>query len=306
MDRRHFALGTGALLLAGCSVGKSQANTEKNVDPRSALAEGALAQLEQDAGGRLGAFVLDSATGRSFGLRHGERFGMCSTFKLSLAAYLLREADAGRINLQELIPFTKADLMSVSPVTTAHLGQGGMTIGALAEATQITSDNAAANLLLRRIGGPQAITQFWQELGDPASRLDRFEPELNLVPPGELRDTVTPEGIARSVAKFALGNVLIPASRVRLADWMARTETGLRRIRAALPTGWRGGDKTGTGSSKGHPNKYNDIAVLYPPAGRAPLVVAGFYEATTYFDGMRAEDEAVLKRLGEIAVQWVS
>lgn len=309
IDRRNFALGAGALALiggtlAGCSVHKSAANPQDQA--RSAIAEAALAELEIASKGRLGAFVLDTGTGRSLGLRHGERFGMCSTFKLSLAAYLLREADAGRIDLDEIISYTQADLIANSPVTSGNLASGSMTIGAMAEATQLTSDNAAANLLLRRIGGPGTLTAFWRELGDRTSRLDRYEPAANLVPREEVRDTVTPEGIARSVARFVVGDVLKPATRNRLVDWMARTETGQRRIRAALPPGWRGGDKTGTGANEDMPNKYNDIAVLYPPDGRAPLVVAGFFEANAFFDGMRAEDEAVLKTLGEVAIRWAN
>jgi beta-lactamase class A len=268
--------------------------------------EAALAELEAQAGGRLGAFVLDTGNGQSFGWRQSERFGMCSTFKLSLAAFLLRESDAGHIDLNEVIPYTEADLMFVSPVTKENVARGGMTIVALAEATQITSDNAAANLLLKRIGGPEKITAFWRELGDVDSRLDRYEPELNLVPPGEQRDTITPAGIARSVAAFVVGDALKAESRALLRKWMADTKTGLRRIRAALPPGWEAGDKTGTGNFRGQGNKYNDLAVLYPPANRAPLVVIACYEAREYFDGMKLEDETVLRRVGELAVQWVS
>ena len=291
------------MALGACA---SSAPSENAARPAQSTPEARLAALEAEAGGRLGAFVLDTGSGRSFGYRQSERFGMCSTFKLSLAAYLLREGDAGRLDLNEVIPYGEADLMFVSPVTKENVGRGGMTIVALAEATQITSDNAAANLLLKRIGGPEKLTAFWRELGDADSRLDRYEPELNLVPPGEQRDTITPAGIARSMAAFVVGDALKAESRGLLRKWMAETKTGLRRIRAALPPGWEAGDKTGTGSFRGQGNKYNDLAVLYPPGNRAPLVVVACYEAREYFDGMKPEDEAVLRRVGEQAVQWLS
>ena len=41
------------------------------------------------------------------------------------------------------------------------------------------------------------MTAFWRALGDPVSRLDRFETAMNLVPPGEERDTTSPEAMAR-------------------------------------------------------------------------------------------------------------
>jgi beta-lactamase class A len=59
--------------------------------------ERALAALESRAGGRLGVCLLDTASGRLAGHRLDERVAMCSTFKLPLAALVLREADAGRV-----------------------------------------------------------------------------------------------------------------------------------------------------------------------------------------------------------------
>lgn len=281
------------------------------------IASNAFAALEKKNGGRLGAFVLDPKSGRSVGHRQAERFGMCSTFKLSLAALVLREADAGRLDLDEVLRYTKDDLIAHSPTTKANLeaklggtkpGEAGMTIAALAETTQLTSDNAAANLLLKKLGGPEVMTKFWRELGDTESRLDRFEPEMNLVPPGEVRDTITPQGIAKSVAKFTLGDVLRPASRARLVDWMEKTATGVRRIRASLPAGWTAGDKTGTMDHESLANKVNDLAVLYPPASATfgPLVVIALYEADGHYPETRKQDEAVLARVGEIAIAWAS
>jgi beta-lactamase class A len=295
IDRRQFALGAaGVLLLPGCAAAR----------PAKIDAAARLAAIEKAAGGRLGAYIIDTARRRSIGWRARERFAHCSTFKLSLAALVLREADAGRLRLDEVLAYARADLLPNSPDTGAAADKGGMTVAALAEAAQKTSDNTAANLLLRRLGGPQGLTAFWRSLGDRASRLDRYETELNRVPPGELRDTTTPEAMARSVERFLLGNVLAPASRVRLGEWMEATATGARRIRAGVPADWRGGDKTGTANSEGMANKVNDIAVLYPPGGRRPLIITGYYEADAFYPQTRPQDEAVLRQLGELAVEW--
>ena len=51
---------------------------------------------------------------------------------------------------------------------------------------------------------------------------------------------------------------------------------------------------------------YNDIALLYPPGGQPPLLVAAFFRAARYYEGMKPEDEAVLRQVGEIAIQWAS
>jgi beta-lactamase class A len=297
VGRRQFVFGAaGALLLPGCA----QARPER-VDLSARLAA-----IEKAGGGRLGAYVLDTGSGRSLGWRADERFAMCSTFKLSLAALALRDEQVGRIRLDEPIAFSRADLLPNSPETEKRVGEGHMSVAELSEAAQLYSDNAAANLLLRRLGGPSALTRFWRELGDTRTRLDRFEPELNRVAPGETHDTTTPETMARSVARFAAGDVLTPPNRARLGEWMERTATGTKRIRAALPAGWRGGDKTGTASYKGLASKLNDIAVLHPPGGGAPLVVTAYYESSDSSGTLRPDDETVLRSVGEVAVTWAS
>lgn len=227
---------------------------------------------------------------------------MCSTFKLSLAALTLREIDAGRLSGEEVLPYTALDLISHSPVTAAHAADGGMTVLALAECTQKTSDNLAANLLLQRLGGPGAVTAFWRSLGDPVSRLDRLEPEMNFVPVGEVRDTTSPQAIAHSVARFLTGDALTPSSRARLLSWMADTSTGLRRLRAGLPAGWSSGDKTGTAFAEDMPPKVNDIAFLRPPGGDGALwLVAAFYEPADGAPDRLSAQEAVLAEVGALA-----
>jgi len=265
-----------------------------------------LADIERSAGVRLGAWVLDTGIGRGLGWRADERFGQCSTFKLSLAACVLAGVDAGRIGAGEVLRFSAADLLPNSPVTAAHAGEGGMSVLALAEAAQKTSDNLAANLLLRRIGGPAALTAFWRRLGAAECRLDRFEPDLNFVPPGEQRDTVTPGAIARAVGRIVAGPVLTPTSRELLLGWMAQTATGTARIRAGLPQEWRAGDKTGTGMRAGMGNLVNDIAVVFPRPAAPPLVIAGFCQAPGFFPQTRPADEAVLARVGAVAARWAA
>src|SRR5262249_47253115 len=162
--------------------------------------------------------------------RENRRFAMCSTFKLPLAAAILREADRGKLNLDTTVPVSKADLVQHAPAVEASLAKGSMTVRALAEAAQKVSDNPAANLLLKQIGGPAGFTQFFRDLGDQITRSDRFEPEMNRWKEGDDRDTTTPAAMAATVSKILTGDVLRPASRDLLIQWMIDTKTGLKRI----------------------------------------------------------------------------
>ena len=262
----------------------------------------ALADLERKSGGRLGVCILDTATGRSLAHRPDERFAMCSTFKLPLAAAILREADRGKLNLDTTVPVTKADLVPHAPVVEANLAKGGMTIRALAEAAQKQSDNAAANLLLKQIGGPAGFTQFFRDLGDQVTRADRYEPEMNRWTPGDDRDTTTPAAKAAIVAKFLTGDILAPASRDLLIQWMIDTKTGAKRVRAGLPKDWRAGDKTGTGYDDVC-GKVNDVAIAWPP-GKPPIIITGYFNTAGPADDVSDQDQAVLAEVGRIAAKW--
>lgn len=297
IGRRDFALGIGASLLLG---GRADARRTR-CDPSARLRA-----VERARGGRLGAFVLDTGSGRSFGWREHERFCHCSTFKLSLAALTLREADAGRLDLAEMLPFNQTDVIAHSPVVAKDFARGRLPIQTLAEAVQVKSDNAAANLLMRRLGGPGAVTRFWREIGDTKSRLDDYEPTVNVIPAGTEENSTTPQAMAGTVRRIVLGDVLSATNRDRLRGWMAATQSGLARIRAAAPDTWHGYDKTGTGMREGVGNKTNDLAVLVPANGRSPLIVIGYFETPHFSAQTRPEDEAVLKTLGEIAVAWAA
>jgi beta-lactamase class A len=262
----------------------------------------ALKALEAKAGGRLGVCFLDSRDNRIAGNRLDERFAMCSTFKLPLAAFILREADQGRLRLDELVRYSKKDMLSYAPVTSQHVREG-MTIAALAEAAQVTSDNTAANLLLAKLGGPPAFTKRLREIGDQQTRLDRTEPDLNLVVAGDERDTTTPRAMAQTLAKLLTGDVLKPASRDRLIEWMVQTRTGDRRIRAGLPKDWRAGDKTGTAQADSMTDKVNDIAIAFPP-GRGALIVTVYYDSDKRSRDTRDEDQALLAEVGRLAASW--
>jgi beta-lactamase class A len=253
-----------------------------------------LAALEARHSGRLGVFVSGQhAFGAGTGHRADQRFGMCSTFKLLLVAMILREAQHGRLDMSHSIRFDKTDLVPYAPVVERHLRRGALSIRELAHAALTTSDNVASNLLLRELGGPQGFTARLREWGDTDTRLDRFEPGLNLVPSGEVRDTTTPRAMAETVARLLAGDLLDARSKQTLKTWMIETRTGLRRLRAGLPEDWEVGDKTGTGIAPGMPNKHNDVAAVWRQQ-QPPWVIAAFWEADLHVPRMREQDDAVL------------
>lgn len=259
LNRRELNLGLAALVAAPWAAAAQPAAPWKTIEQRS--------------GGRLGVAVLH-ADGRIEGHRLDERFPMCSTFKWLAAAYVLHRVDAGQEKLERRIPYGREVLLPHSPVTSSHVGPG-MTLGELCRATIVTSDNAAANLILASYGGPKALTAYTRSLGDEVTRLDRTEPELNESTPGDPRDTTSPRAMSGLLQRTLLGEALSPRSRGLLASWLEACETNGQRLRADLPAGWRMGSKTGTGAR----GSTNDVGIFWPP-NRPPLLVSVYVTET--------------------------
>jgi beta-lactamase class A len=250
-----------------------------------------LAQLEKDNSGRLGVAVLDVGSGESSGHRTDERFAMCSTFKMLLAAAVLERVDGGKESLARRIPIPATGLLPHSPATQEHAG-ASMPILDLCAAIVTLSDNTAANLLLASIDGPAGITRFARSLGDTVTRLDRTEMTLNEALPGDPRDTTAPAAMVTNMQKLLLGSKLSTASREQLTGWLIANKTGDERLRAGLTSGWRVGDKTGSNGE----NTTNDIAIIWP-SRQAPVLVTAYLTACP---GPEAKRNAVLAQVGRL------
>jgi beta-lactamase class A len=286
ISRRGALIGAAAVFAVPRARAQSSSEEPKSVTAR-------LAALEARAGGRLGMAVLDTGSGKRFAYRGDERFPMCSTFKVVLAAAILTRVDLGKERLDRRLSFGNRDLLDYAPVAREHLGEGSMTIESLCAAAIEMSDNTAANLLLQVIGGPAGLTAFVRSLGDERTRLDRNEPQLNESVPGDERDTTTPAAMLASMDRIVVGDALTPASRDLLQGWMIDCKTGAQRLPASIPGGARIGHKTGSGER----GTSNDIAVVWP-AGRKPVLI------TTYLTGSPAtpgERDAVIAQCGQIA-----
>ena len=297
-DRRQMIAGAAALAGAAC------VPLDRTSEGRIAAK---LAILERALGGRLGVAFAAPAVRAQIAYRGNERFPMASTFKTSLAAFALFLEQEGRLDLSERVSWTESDLLFHSPFTSLRT-ETGASLRELAKAAQTTSDNLAANLVLERVGGPASLTSVWRELGDDVTRLDRMETRLNLVPPGEERDTTSPVAMARTLAKLLAPEAdapLAPERQAELRRWMIETTTGLARVRDGLPQEWVAGDKTGNSSDWGGAMGYlrGDIGFVESPAGD-PILFAVYHQSPLGepIDGDRVDE--TFAEIGRTLTRW--
>ena len=274
MDRRRFLAGTagaGTLFMLPLHAWASAATT---LD---------LSVLEARHGGRLG--VCAEVGDRRAVWRADERFAYASTFKLFLAACVLERVQRGRERLARAIPVRERDMVSHAPVTGPAVGST-LTVEELCKATVETSDNPAANILLRELGGLESFQGWYRSIGDEITRVDRYETALNSALPGDPRDTTTPWQTVTNLRRV-LGGLLEPETRALLQTWLLETPTGEGRIKAGVPEGWRVAHKTGTGAR----NSFNNIGLAWPPSGPA-VAIAVYYTGAR--DAPSAQLDAVV------------
>ena len=232
-------------------------------------------ETEKRLDARIGLAVYDYQSGKRWEYNANDRFPLTSTFKALACAAVLERVDAGDENLTRAVIVRESDLVPYAPVTAKRLGGQGMTLYELCDAAMSMSDNTAANLVLRSLGGPEGVTEFARRIGDSLTRLDRWEIELNEASPGDVRDTTTPNAMARNLRRLVFGDVLSTDSRRQFADWLVGNKVAGPLIRAGIPDHWRVGDRTGAG---GYGSR-SVIAVIWPPE-RKPVIVAIYMTET--------------------------
>jgi beta-lactamase class A len=259
----------------------------------------AAARAEETAlSARLGAAVLDTATGQLWRYHADERFPLVSTHKAFTCAALLAKVDKGEAWLDRRVVILATDIEPYSPVTQDRIAPDAMSLSELCAATLSVSDNTAANFVVAAVGGPDGVTAFFRTLGDQTSRLDRTEIDLNEATPGDVRDTTTPAAAVADLDKILLGGALKPVSRERLTHWMMDDRVAGPLLRAALPEDWRIADRSGAG---GHGAR-GIVAVLWPP-DRAPLVAAIYLTDTAASIQAR---NAAIAHIGAALVREIS
>lgn len=218
LSRRNVLIGS---LVAAAAVGAGVGGAAPAL---AAPIDDQLAELERRDNVLIGLYASNLDSGRRITHRADQMFAMCSTFKGYAAARVLQMAERGEISLDNRV-FVDADaLVPNSPVTETRAG-AEMTLAELCQAALQRSDNTAANLLLKTIGGPAAVTAFARSVGDERTRLDRWEVELNSAIPGDPRDTSTPAALAVGYRAILAGDALSPSQRGLLEDWMRANQT---------------------------------------------------------------------------------
>lgn len=240
-------------------------------------------QLQSMVAGKsadVGIAALDLTTGQSISVKGNTPFPMASTVKVAVAALYLAQVDHGRRSLDDTI--------------------NGVPVRRLMDRMLINSDNRATDILMKDLGGPNALHVWLQDNGVRGLRVDRNIAQL-LNAKRDLwdrRDSSTPMAMVELLGKIYRAELIRPASRNYLLDVMGRCKTGKNRMKALLPFGTPVEHKTGT------LNGYtSDVGFVSLPGGRR-IAVAIFARGGANRPRTIAESARVIYDGFRTALTW--
>jgi beta-lactamase class A len=214
------------------------------------------------------AYLLVLDDGRYAELRPDQPLPAASSIKTPILLVALDRFDQGRLRWDEPLPLTKetrgegAGWMASKPLGTRFPFHEAAT-----EMIRI-SDNSATNLLIKRLGGKDALNATFQDLGLGATVLRNWLPDL------EGTNTSSSRDLARSIALVDTGEKLGPRARDLFREILGTSSTN-----TLLPAGLlkafnkEAADPDAELMTHGIKvyNKTGDIGIAYADAGLIQL-----------------------------------
>ena len=226
-----------ALTLAAAGQAPS---AEKPAELRAKLTK-TLDAIASDLDGVMGYVVLDLTTGERIERRPNEVFPLASTVKLALLYELFKQADEGRLNLDEVRPLERRHVVGGSGVLN-ELTAPAMPLRDYATLMIVLSDNTATNLLIDTVG-MERVTARMASLGMPTLKLRRKMIDLAAARRGD-ENVGTPADLTKLLTAIYKGEGLKKESADALVAILKKPKTSA--LRRGVGAGVAVANKTGT------------------------------------------------------------
>lgn len=263
--------------------------------------------MGEEFDGEVGIAVREIGSGWTTSFNGHELFPQQSVSKLWVALAVLDQVDAGDLSLNGDVTIERDDLTVFhQPIRDLVLRHGSYRTdnADLLDRALTRSDNTANDVLLRQVGGPDAVRKVLAENGLEGIRFGPGERQLQSaiaglkwdrsfsfarnfwdardeVPPPERQaawtryiqdppDGATPEAIVNALARLQQGELLSEHSTERLLTILENTRSGPRRLKGGVPDDWLIAHKTGTGQFFDiWQSGYNDVGIVTAPDGQS-------------------------------------
>ncbi len=224
---------------------------------------------------------------------------MQSVFKLPLAVFVLHEVEQRKLSLEQRVRFLPKDRILphvYSPLQEQYPNAGvDVPLREILRLTVSLSDNVAADILLRLVGGPQAVDTYIASQGIGGFHLEDGEAALHRDVSAQYRNWFEPAGAVQLLRKISDNALLDPEYTKLLLGWTT-SDARTKRLEGDLPLGTRVAHKSGTSDvDKGVAHATNDIGLIPLPDGRR-IAIAVFVTDSTAEEATR---EKVIARIAK-------
>jgi|HubBroStandDraft_1064217.scaffolds.fasta_scaffold42945_3 beta-lactamase class A len=222
---------------------------------------------------------------------------MQSVFKLPLALTVLDQIEQGRFSLDQPVRFLPQDRILphvYSPLQDRYPEAGvDVPLHELLRLTVSLSDNVAADVLLRLLGGPQVVNTYIVALRISGFHLQDSEAVLHHEVLAQYRNWFEPAGAVQLLRRISDNSPLTSEHTALLFAWMTPA-LRTKRLEGNLPAGTRVAHKSGTSDvDHGVARATNDIGLIPLPDGRR-IAIAVFVTDSTADESTR---EQVIARI---------
>jgi len=206
---------------------------------------------------------------------NGERhFPLQSVFKFHIALVILSEVDKGKLALDQQIEIRKQDLLPglYSPIRDKYPNGATLPLSEILRYTVSASDNVGCDVLLRLLGGPAVVEDYFKKnkFSDISIKINEEQQQASW--DLQFSNWTTPAAANQVLARFYYNTekLLSDASYNFIWQLMRDTETGLNRIKGRLPEHTVVAHKTGSSGANpaGITAAVNDIGIVFLPGGK--------------------------------------
>ena len=223
----------------------------------------------------VGVSIADNRGKEVLSVNGDKHFPLQSVFKFHIALLILSEIDKGKFSLDQKIEIEKKDLLPglYSPIRDKYPEGATLTIAEILEYTVSQSDNVGCDVLLRLLGGPQTVENYFakNKFKDISIKINEETQQNNWEM--QFQNWMTPKAANKVLSAFYDNKKSLLSQKSYDFIWktMRETSTGGKRLKGQLPEGTIVAHKTGTSGvnkTTGVTAAVNDIGIVFLPNGK--------------------------------------
>ncbi len=261
-------------------------------DSKTDLLQNKIKQIVAGKNAVVGVSIIGNNGKDTLSINGDMQFPMQSVFKFHIALAVLSEIDKGKLSLDQHLEIGKHEFLSEnfwSPLRDENPNSGSFTIEKLIQYTVSHSDNTACDVLIRLIGTPKTVENYFRKQGVQDIQIVFNEEDMQAKWDNMFQNWTTPNAASETLKLFYenKNNLLSKSSYDFFWKTNIETTTGKNRLKGQLPEGTTVAHKTGwsgTNKETGITAAVNDIGIIFLPNGTYLIISVFVSESKESFD----------------------